>query len=314
MLIFWLRQFLVWGAAALAISLSYRLYCRFRRTYLRDWFLFVVVFNLGLYIVDLLRTVSPGLVAGAGRAATRLEMVFDALLVRPLVVIGLLFFLRFILGLLDVAVRRLWRWLAVFFLLAQVAVLAVLAVRYIAGGGRDAYAVLTVVSDWLVIGGLYGALGFMLAQTARHETEPRQQPLRNLGIIFFLCQTLLVFFPAQEPPPLAGFFLVLPPLLYLWRIQEVLLAGRQELALPDAKLRAFLADFGLTEREQQIVALICKGWDNRAVADRLFVSLQTVKHHVTAIFRKMRVRNRIQLANRVSNARRDMGRDARAPG
>ena len=175
MLTFWLRQLSVWGAAALTISISYRLYRRFRRKYLRDWFMFIVVFNLCLYIVDLLRTVFPGLVADAGQTMAQLAMVFNALLVRPLAVIGLLFFLRFILGLLDIAVRRRWRLLAVIFMIGHAAVLAVLAVRFFAGGGREAYAVLVVVSDWLVICGLYGALAFMLVQTARHETEPRQR-------------------------------------------------------------------------------------------------------------------------------------------
>lgn len=300
MLNFWARQLLVWGAAGLTISISYSLYQRYRLKYLRDWFLFVIVFNLGLYIVDLLRTVSPGLIGNAGPAAARLEAVFGALLIRPLTVIGLLLFLRFILGLLDIAVRRRWQWLTAIFMLGHVVGLAILAGRFFSGGGRDAYAVLIVVSDGLVVCCLYGALAFMLVQTVRHETEPRRQALRNLGIIFFLCQTVLVFFPARKPQLLVGFFLVLPPLLYLWRIQVLLLAQRRRVAVSDADLNAFLARFGLTERERQIVGLICAGRDNRAVSDELFVSIQTVKHHVTAIFRKLKVRNRIQLVNLVS--------------
>jgi len=301
----WVRQFLVWGAAALTISISYSLYQRFKLKYLRDWFLFVIVFNLGLYVVDLLRTVFPGLGGDAGPVVARLELVFHALLVRPLIVIGLLLFLRFIMGLLDIAVRRRWQWLVAFFMLGHVAGLAVLAGRFFSGGGHEAYAILIVVSDGLVICALYGALAFMLVQTVRHETEPRRQALRNLGIIFFLCQTILVFLPTEKPQLLVGFFLVLPPLLYLWRIQALLLKERRRFAASDADLRSFLDQFGLTEREQQIVGLICAGRDNRTVSDELFVSIQTVKHHVTAIFRKLKVRNRIQLVNLLSHVGRE---------
>ncbi len=305
MLNFWARQFLVWGAAALTISISYSLYQRFRLKYLRDWFLFVIVFNLGLYVVDLLRTVFPGLGGDAGPAAAQLELVFNALLVRPLIVIGLLLFLRFILGLLDIAVQRRWQWLIAFFMLGHVAGLAVLAARFFSGGGHEAVAVLIVLSDGLVICALYGALAFMQVQAVRHETEPRRQALRNLGIIFFLCQTILVFLPTEKPQLLVGFFLVLPPLLYLWRIQVLLLKGGRRPDASDADLRSFLERFGLTEREQQIVALIYAGRGNRAVSDELFVSIQTVKHHVTAIFRKLKVRNRIQLVNLLSRIGRE---------
>lgn len=303
MLNFTIRQLLIWGAAGLTIIIAYRLYRRYRRKYLRDWFLFVVVFNLGLYFVDLIKTVFPGLIRLPGAPYQQLEMVFNALLIRPFVFLGLLLFLRFIMGLLETEPHWLWRIASVVFLMGHVFALAVLAVRYISTGRQDLYVIMRVLSDWLVIIGLYGSSAFLFFKTRTGGPEPRRSLLRNLGIFFFLCQTVFVFYPSQTPPLLAGFFLILPPLLYLWRIAGVLLRDGRWSNAPEDDLAAYLQEFGLTPREQEIVALIRRGKDNRQMSDELFVSIHTVKHHVTAIFRKLKVRNRIQLVNLVSHLR-----------
>lgn len=297
----WVRQLLVWGAAGLTIVLSYRLYNRYRRRYLRDWFLFVVLFNLGLYIFDLLKTILPGLIRPGNEPAQQIEMVFHALLIRPLIFLGLILFLRFIIGLIEIRVHWGWRLAALIFLAGYIACLVFPAIRFFSGGRDDWYRVMIVLSDWMVILGVYGAVAFMLVKIQQWTEEPKRQLLRNLGIIFFVSQTALLFFPSKQPQLLAGFFLILPPLLYLWRIHRLLFIGQRRLILHDDDLALFLEESGLTQREQEIALLICRGRGNRQIADELFVSLHTVKHHVTAIFRKLRVRNRIQLANRISN-------------
>lgn len=52
----------------------------------------------------------------------------------------------------------------------------------------------------------------------------------------------------------------------------------------------------LTEREREIVALIGKGLKNRQIADRLFISEVTVRHHLSSIFSKLEVADRFELA------------------
>ena len=43
----------------------------------------------------------------------------------------------------------------------------------------------------------------------------------------------------------------------------------------------------LTEREQEVLALIAEGMSNRALAQRLFITDRTVEAHVTQIFQKL---------------------------
>jgi len=54
--------------------------------------------------------------------------------------------------------------------------------------------------------------------------------------------------------------------------------------------------FGLTPRELEIVSAIVKGSSNRAIATQFAISEQTVKNHLSSIFDKMGVSNRLELA------------------
>jgi two-component system, NarL family, nitrate/nitrite response regulator NarL len=54
--------------------------------------------------------------------------------------------------------------------------------------------------------------------------------------------------------------------------------------------------FGLTPRELQIVSAIVTGQTNREIAQQFSVSEDTVKHHVTNVFDKCGVSNRLELA------------------
>jgi DNA-binding NarL/FixJ family response regulator len=49
-------------------------------------------------------------------------------------------------------------------------------------------------------------------------------------------------------------------------------------------------------REQQIVSLLAHGCSNQEIADRLGLRLQTVKNHLSRVYRKIGVPNRVQLA------------------
>ncbi|HET9532327.1 MAG TPA: response regulator transcription factor [Blastocatellia bacterium] len=52
----------------------------------------------------------------------------------------------------------------------------------------------------------------------------------------------------------------------------------------------------LTERERQIIALIAEGFATRQIAQRLFISEKTVSNHLTAIYDKLGVSSRLELA------------------
>ena len=71
-----------------------------------------------------------------------------------------------------------------------------------------------------------------------------------------------------------------------------LLDKTQQLLRPQPRAK----DFGLTQRELEILAAIVAGKTNRELAEQFTISEQTVKHHITHIFDKMGVYNRLELA------------------
>lgn len=52
----------------------------------------------------------------------------------------------------------------------------------------------------------------------------------------------------------------------------------------------------LTNREQEILLLIAQGNSNQEIADQLFITLKTVKTHVSNILAKLDVEDRTQAA------------------
>jgi DNA-binding NarL/FixJ family response regulator len=54
----------------------------------------------------------------------------------------------------------------------------------------------------------------------------------------------------------------------------------------------------LSPREAEVLDLLTRGWDNARIAAALYVSVGTVKHHISNILSKLGVENRIQAAVR----------------
>jgi DNA-binding NarL/FixJ family response regulator len=52
---------------------------------------------------------------------------------------------------------------------------------------------------------------------------------------------------------------------------------------------------GLTKREKMLVVLIAQGGQNKEIAEKLNISVNTVKTHIYSIFRKTNCRNRVEL-------------------
>jgi DNA-binding NarL/FixJ family response regulator len=52
----------------------------------------------------------------------------------------------------------------------------------------------------------------------------------------------------------------------------------------------------LTQRERQLIPLVCSGLKNKEIAQQLGIAESTVWHHLTAVFTKLKVEDRLGLA------------------
>jgi DNA-binding NarL/FixJ family response regulator len=60
----------------------------------------------------------------------------------------------------------------------------------------------------------------------------------------------------------------------------------------------------LTEREEEVLALVARGRTNAEIAAELFVGLSTVKTHVASLMAKLGARNRVEIAMWAYDTRR----------
>ena len=73
-------------------------------------------------------------------------------------------------------------------------------------------------------------------------------------------------------------------------VREVLVPAPAEFVRDEARLQSL----GITPRELEILGLIAQGLSNREIAERVFVSENTVKTHSSRIFDKLGAKRRTQ--------------------
>jgi len=66
----------------------------------------------------------------------------------------------------------------------------------------------------------------------------------------------------------------------------------------------------LSDRQQQLVTLVCAGNSNKDIAEKLGITEGTVKAHLHSIFDQLGVRSRIELMIALANHRPEKGADA----
>ena len=52
----------------------------------------------------------------------------------------------------------------------------------------------------------------------------------------------------------------------------------------------------LTDREREVISLVCEGLKNKQIGERLFISDMTVRNHITSILSKLDLSDRLELA------------------
>lgn len=59
-----------------------------------------------------------------------------------------------------------------------------------------------------------------------------------------------------------------------------------------------MAESGLSDREQQVLALLAEGLLYKEISDRLGITVGTIKQHIHRMYEKLHVQNRTEAVNR----------------
>ena len=99
-----------------------------------------------------------------------------------------------------------------------------------------------------------------------------------------------------------GFVALMFTVIGVWT--GVRLTQRKSLpAIPFEADEQYLRKLGISKREYEVLSLMSQGLSNREIADKLFVSLNTVKTHTSNIFLKLDVKRRTQAIQKAQSMR-----------
>ena len=62
-----------------------------------------------------------------------------------------------------------------------------------------------------------------------------------------------------------------------------------------------LSNIGISKRELDVLAELVTGASNKEIGDKLFLSESTIKSHLSSIYSKMEVRNRVEAINKAKD-------------
>jgi DNA-binding CsgD family transcriptional regulator len=160
-----------------------------------------------------------------------------------------------------------------------------------------------IVLQCLLFGSTGGALvalalaGRGAAGSGRSSAERRL--LQRLGVWSILLLPLIVLDAVGVLLPTAlndlPITLFVPGICLIGMMEAPRLFADSAYWQDEAPSARFIKRFGITTREAELVALVIQGVTNEGIAGKLFISGKTVENHLTNIFRKTGVENRIQL-------------------
>lgn len=137
------------------------------------------------------------------------------------------------------------------------------------------------------------------------KSTPKEYGLKKTSIFFYLAgiimySAILSFFNFY------GFITTCFSILLLFLV-NIFFPAFIKLNMPMQKsdaainldFNSFCSHYEISKREAEIIQEICTGKTNKAISEKLFITLQTVKDHTHRIYTKTGVKSRVQLSNLV---------------
>jgi DNA-binding CsgD family transcriptional regulator len=147
---------------------------------------------------------------------------------------------------------------------------------------------------------------FTEAKELRNGT--RRRAIRVFSTVytaFFFYQLFLWLLPVYTWVMLSAFNLLLLNIIPVPFLKSMLKETERRVSdRPETreKIVRFYERFGLSAREKEIAELILEGKSNDEIKDELFISVFTVKRHITNIFMKLDIKSRSQLIRMAMDA------------
>jgi len=303
---FMLTYLLVFGVGLSSIIVCSRLVKKYQVKYLSSYLYFLITINIAALYGD----VPENFAAFFGNYPQIMKLggILAALLGTPMLLTAIYMFANLINGFLDRKLSKTFKILYFIFFGCIFMMFVLLTTHYFET--RDDRLIMMIMGYsmkvYIII--FLGIIGYMFLKI---KELPDRSKRRALGIFgcFYAMHFSFMFCYSMPDCLLSGIpqnlFLLLfftwhfLPLLYLQRFLkqrpvEFLSSG---LAEDGEGLETFFSTYNISSREREIIDLMLKGRSNKEIEDQLFISINTVRNHIYNIYRKLGIRNRVELVN-----------------
>jgi DNA-binding CsgD family transcriptional regulator len=295
------------------IFLAYKLWKKNHHKFLNFYFYYIIFFNVYGFLNFNSRAFAMELYHGSEFDALAAVLI-TASVTTPALLIGIYFLFAWAAELLEI---RLTVWFRTVFWFIQVIILGLffyLFITFIHIKSMELVAPFSRALGYVVNIMIFSAIFFLIFGSAKVANPLRKTLSHNLGWIYLFMFFLLVLFsyvlmlPFYQNIILHDLFfstlyfsINIPPLLYLHHFLRKHGFKIEAIPVPVEGLERFLTEFKITDREKEIITLLIEGLSNKEISKKLFISIKTVKNHITNIYIKTSVNNRVQLTNLIRN-------------
>jgi Bacterial regulatory proteins, luxR family len=213
----------------------------------------------------------------------------------PFLVFAWLMFIQFSSG---ISGRKNNKWFVLIFLLFNFSLIVI--VGYFIARSNEVKPVSLIRSYFILMNFLYSLTASLLILLPGKEKSVIHNYDRKIiaPVIFivmlFQCIPLLVFTSESYLAIIFIFtFFAGNAFLPIYLNYGTLLSAFADETKKELSFDEFCKKFEVSPRETDIVREICNGFSNKEIADKLFISLQTVKDHSHRIYYKTNVRSRV---------------------
>lgn len=292
--------------AGVTLLLAYKIQRNYPPHFLSYYFYHLLLFNLGGFFVRPLQILLLDVLNLQGIQAEKFFVVIMVFITAPLFILATYLLIKFAAALTE---NRLSRLFHIFYFGITGGLLGfkvVLALNFLKSNHLGLLDEAAYTTDILSIVLLFSVFGYIITRSANVKEPDKRRAVKTFGIIYFVC--LAVFnlsghITGNRTVHFMLFFIyVLPPLVYLAGYFRRSYREQPSFSGDEASIESVFERYNISAREREVILLISGGKSNQEIADELYVSLQTIKQHTSSIYRKLAVKNRVQLGNFIRNA------------
>ncbi len=310
--IFSLAYFIILTIGAIGIIfIAYNLQRKYRPKYLSTYFHYLVAIHVYWFIVFIIPDLLLLILKDNPLSKTSTIYWLFILFSYPIVMISIYLFAAFF---LNFVFERIPKGAIIGFFSAYILLAFGMIYALHQSIGDERQSMLAFMYTMVrILSGLirFGVIAFVFVITFRPESKKETPLIRTICFLYFVGFGIYYILRPEIDytgnnfvfyfTPFMYLLINLPPLIYLKEYLSkhfrLSVFGHSE----NLNFKHIFDEHGLTNREQEISALMLEGRGNKEIADRLYISIKTVRNHIYNIFQKFKVNNRTKFFIMIRN-------------